>query len=118
MSTPLRQDLDARRRRLLFRANHRGTHENDLLVGGFVSERIAGFSEAELDAVEAVLEMPDVALTDWLTGRVAIPPEVDSPMLRRMRAAATGPSPNPLPQGEGASCSSSPSGRRPGGGVP
>lgn len=79
----------ARRRRLLFRATHRGTHETDLLVGGFVAARLAALTEAEMDALEEVMELPDVDLADWLTGRVAIPAERDSPMLRAMRAAAT-----------------------------
>ncbi len=77
-----------RRRRLLFRATHRGTHENDLLVGGFVRDRIDVLTDADLDALEEILELPDVALADWLTGRQPIPPEVDSPMLRAIRAAA------------------------------
>ena len=42
-------------------------------------------SETDLDALEAVMEMPDTDLADWLTGREAIPPQVDNPMLRRMR---------------------------------
>lgn len=79
---------DPRRRRLLFRANHRGTHETDLLVGGYVSTRIHAFSDAEMDALEEVLELPDTDLADWLTGRRPIPPEADSPMLRAMREAA------------------------------
>jgi antitoxin CptB len=79
---------DVRRRRILFRATHRGTHENDLLVGGFVAARVAAMSEAELDAIEEILEMPDVLLADWLTGRVAIPPDVETPMLLAIRAAA------------------------------
>ena len=29
------------------------------------------------------MELPDVDLADWLTGRRAVPPEADSPMLRR-----------------------------------
>jgi antitoxin CptB len=77
-----------RRRRLLFRATHRGTHENDLLVGGFVRDRIDVLTDADLDALEEILELPDVALADWLTGRQPIPPEVDTPMLRAIRAAA------------------------------
>jgi antitoxin CptB len=85
---PREQPLDARRRRLLFRATHRGTHENDLLVGGFVSARIATLIDTDLDALEEVLELPDVALTDWLCGRAPIPAELDSPMLRRIRDAA------------------------------
>jgi antitoxin CptB len=79
---------DIRRRRLLFRATHRGTHENDLLVGGFVAARLHAFSEAEIDALEEVMELPDAALADWLTGRQPIPEEFDSPMLRAIRDAA------------------------------
>ncbi len=79
---------ERRRRRILFRATHRGTHETDLLIGGYVAERLNAFSEAELDAVEAIMELPDVDLADWLTGRLPIPSTVHSPMLRAIRAAA------------------------------
>ncbi len=78
---------DGRRRRLLFRANHRGTRENDFLVGGFVATRLASFTEAEIDELEAIMELPDPALAEWLTGRRPIPPEHDRPMLRAMRDA-------------------------------
>jgi antitoxin CptB len=81
-------ELDARRRRLLFRANHRGTKEADLIVGGFVARTIATLSEPELDELEAVLEHPDVDLADWLSGRRPAPPEADTPMLRRIAAEA------------------------------
>lgn len=80
--------LDAGRRRVLFRATHRGTHENDLLIGGFVAARIGRFSAAELDTLETILDMPDPELADYLTGRRPIPPEADSPLLRAMRDAA------------------------------
>ena len=80
--------LDARRRRLLFRATHRGTYENDLLIGGFVRARIAAFTAAELDALEELMELPDPDLADWLTGRLPIPAERDSAMMRRIREAA------------------------------
>ena len=86
MTTPSPSDI--RRRRLLFRATQRGTHENDLLVGGFVAARLHAFTEAEIDALEEVMELPDVALADWLTGRQPIPDEFDSPMLRAIRDAA------------------------------
>ncbi len=79
--------LSTRRRRILFRATHRGTYENDLLIGGFVRARIGAFSEPELDALEEVMELPDAELADWLTGRRPIPPEIDSPMLRAIRTA-------------------------------
>ncbi|TLU72525.1 FAD assembly factor SdhE [Lichenicoccus roseus] len=78
----------ARRRRILFRATHRGTHETDILIGGFVQAGLAGFSGEELDALEEIMELPDVDLADWLTGRRPIPPESDSPMLRRIEDAS------------------------------
>ena len=79
---------DARRRRILFRATHRGTYENDILVGAFVRRRLAEFSDTDLDALEEVMEIPDAVLADWLTGRQPIPPDCDTPMLRAIRQAA------------------------------
>ena len=79
--------MDARRRRLLFRANHRGTHENDLMIGGFIAPRIAAFTHDELDAIEELLELPDTSLADWLSGRRPIPEDVATPMLLAMRDA-------------------------------
>jgi antitoxin CptB len=87
--TPAEQKpLDNRRRRLIFRAQHRGTYENDLLIGDFVKARIAAMTETELDEMEAVMEFPDAELADWLTGRKPIPEHADSPMLQRIRHAA------------------------------
>lgn len=82
------ETLDARRRRILFRATRRGTYENDLLVGDFVRARIALFTESELDALEEIMELPDAELADWLTGRSPIPATADTPMLRAIRRAA------------------------------
>ena len=55
------------------------------MIGGFVRANLASLTDADLDALEAVMEMPDTDLADWLTGRVPIPPEEETPMLRRMR---------------------------------
>ena len=86
---PISEPPDAiRRRRILFRATHRGTYENDILIGGFVRARLAVFTLVELDALETVMELPDAMLADWLTGRQPIPSDHNSPMLRAMRDAA------------------------------
>jgi antitoxin CptB len=85
MTEPAPTPRDLRRRRLLFRATHRGTAESDLMVGGFVAARLDTMSDAELDALEAVLDLPDSDLTEWLLGRRPIPPEHDGPTLRAMR---------------------------------
>jgi antitoxin CptB len=77
---------DVRRRRLLFRATHRGTFENDLMVGGFVRAHYDSLTEADLDALDAIMEIPDDFLAEWLTGRCEIPLDQETPMLVRMRA--------------------------------
>lgn len=85
MTEPEHAAPDIRRRRLLFRATHRGTFENDLMIGGFVRENLLSLTDSDLDALEALLEIPDVDLADWLTGRRPIPPEDQTPMLLRIR---------------------------------
>ena len=73
----------------MYRATHRGTYENDILLGGFVRRHLDAMPESELAALEAVLELPDNDLADWLTGRMPIPDEVESVLLlRRIRDAA------------------------------
>ena len=79
---------DVRRRRLLFRATHRGTYENDILLGGFVREQIDTLNESDLVRLEEILELPDNDLADWLTGRRPIPSDKDTPLLRRIKDAA------------------------------
>ncbi len=54
------------------------------MIGGFVKRHIAAFTDAELDELEAVLELPDVDQADWLSGRRAIPSHLSTPMLERM----------------------------------
>jgi antitoxin CptB len=78
---------EPRRRRLLFRATHRGTQENDLLIGGFVRRNLDTLSLPDIEALEILLERPDPDLADWLTGRRPIAPEDATPMLLRIRAS-------------------------------
>ena len=79
-------------RRLVFRAAHRGTKENDLLLGGFVAARAAELDEAELDVLERILDLPDPDLAEWLSGRLPIPDDLEpapvAAMLARIRDAA------------------------------
>ncbi len=85
---PAMTEPDPRRRRILFRATHRGTQETDRLVGGYVAPRLLTFTDTELDAIEAVMDLPDVDLADWLMGRLPIPPGEHAPLLQAMRDAA------------------------------
>lgn len=76
------EDSSIRRKRLLYQSGHRGTKESDLLLGTFAAAHLAGFSPAQLDRYEALLEESDGDLFDWVTGRLTPPPEKMSDVLR------------------------------------
>ncbi len=84
-STRSSDGLDARRRRLLFRAWHRGTREADLIMGRFADVHIAELSEAELDQYEHLLEALETELLAWISGQADVPPEHDTAVFRRVR---------------------------------
>jgi len=84
-STRSSDGLDARRRRLLFRSWHRGTREADLIMGRFADAHIEGFSDAELDQYEHLLEALETDLLSWMTGLAGVPAEHDTAMFRRIR---------------------------------
>jgi antitoxin CptB len=67
--------VETRRKRLLFQSRHRGTKESDLLLGAFADEHLAGFSPAQLDRYDALLNEHDQDLFDWMAGRSAPPAE-------------------------------------------
>ncbi|MDR3466199.1 MAG: succinate dehydrogenase assembly factor 2 [Xanthobacteraceae bacterium] len=80
------QGLSDRRKRLLFRCWHRGTREMDLILGRFADAHIADLSEAEVDELERLGEMPDPDLFAMLSGAAAIPPELAHGLLPRIKA--------------------------------
>ena len=77
-------DLDERRRRILYRCWHRGIREMDLILGQFAEKEIAGFDDAELDALELVMREEDQDLISWINGAKPVPADVDTPMFRRI----------------------------------
>jgi antitoxin CptB len=79
------EGLDPRRRRLLFRSWHRGIREMDLVLGRFADAHIASLSDGELDEVERWLDVPDQRIFAWVNGAQAVPPEVDTPLFKRLR---------------------------------
>jgi antitoxin CptB len=83
---PSQENLDPRRKRLIFRSDHRGMREMDLILGPFARAHIAGLTGEELDQYEGLLEIPDVDLFHWITGEKPVPEAFLTPVLTRVLA--------------------------------
>ena len=70
-----------RRKKLLWRASHRGIKEMDILMGGFARTRLNAMAEADLDAFEALIELPDQQMLSWITGEADVPESIINPLL-------------------------------------
>jgi antitoxin CptB len=78
--------LNLRRRKLLFRAWHRGMREMDLIMGGFADAKVEGLSDRELTEFERLIDVPDRDLLAWITGEEPVPPDFDGALFRDLRA--------------------------------
>jgi antitoxin CptB len=61
-------DIDTRRRRATYRANHRGTKEMDWLLGRYGEATVGTMTEADLADFERLLALPDPDLQSWIMG--------------------------------------------------
>ena len=77
--------LDPRRRKMLFRAWHRGMKEMDILMGKFADAKLAVLSDEDLDAFEFLMDAPDPDLFKWLTDAVPLPPEYDTALFAQLK---------------------------------
>jgi antitoxin CptB len=85
-TTKADDELAVRRRKLKFRSWHRGMREMDLIMGRFADACVDAMGPAELDDYERLMEAPDPELFSCVLGDDPLPADLDSPMLRRLRA--------------------------------
>lgn len=78
---PQVETIENWRKRLTFRAWHRGTREMDLLIGSFAEKYINGFDKEDLAIFEEILINNDPDVYDWIIGRQLPPPELKSHVL-------------------------------------
>ena len=79
-------ETEIRRKRLLWRATHRGIKEMDLILGGFVVRHLDRFSAEEIADLERIMDIPDQDMLSWATKQAEVPPEHVSPLLTRILA--------------------------------
>ncbi|MFO1130629.1 MAG: succinate dehydrogenase assembly factor 2 [Hyphomicrobiales bacterium] len=82
----LTPEPEARRKRLLWRATHRGIKEMDLLLGGFVAKHLDRFTAADIADLERIMDIPDQDMLSWATKQADVPTEHLSPLLIQVLA--------------------------------
>jgi antitoxin CptB len=75
------EDLSMRRRRLRYRAWHRGTKEMDLVLGPFCDAHLPVYDTPELDRLEALMDEEDTDLLKWVMGQGPVPSDADAELL-------------------------------------
>ncbi len=62
-------DSDILRKKIFFRANHRGCKETDFLLGKFFSQKIDELKDEDLGLCDQFLKEDDMLLYDWMLGK-------------------------------------------------
>ena len=79
-------EISMRRKKIRYRAWHRGTREMDLVLGPFADAHVQTLSLPDLDRFEALLDEEDPHLLKWVLEQEAPPPSVDDDFLGRIIA--------------------------------
>ena len=76
---------DTRKRKAIWRAEHRGIREMDLLMGSFARQLVPAMDEAALAEFEALIAVGDPDLYNWLLGLAEVPVQFQTETFKRLR---------------------------------
>ena len=80
------EDISVRRKKLRYRAWHRGTKEMDLVLGPYADANTEAMDETQLDQLEALMNEEDPPLLKWVMGQEDPPENVDRVFLAKLIA--------------------------------
>ena len=80
------EDISVRRKKLRYRAWHRGTKEMDLVLGPYADANTEAMDDAQLDQLEALMNEEDPPLLKWVMGQEEPPENVDRVSLAKLIA--------------------------------
>ena len=82
--------MEEYRKRLLYKANYRGTKEADILFGGFAQEHLHTLSSKELKSFEKILDESDDLLLKLILSGDAPPNHLDRQFFKKIKDFANG----------------------------
>lgn len=80
------QNATAHKKKLMFRAWHRGMKELDLLMGTFAQDELATLEGDELAQFERLIDAEDNDLLNYFNGKQAVPIELAGSVFERIKA--------------------------------
>ena len=78
-------ELSDLQKKILFRCNHRGMKEVDLLLGKFANENIVILTHEEIVALEELLNENDPDLYNWITGKILPPAYYNHSLMTKLK---------------------------------
>lgn len=78
------ENIEIKRKRLGFRAWHRGTREMDLIMGSFADQYLSEFGDTELSQFDDLLQENDPDLYNWICGRETPPANLVNPVVEKL----------------------------------
>lgn len=60
-------------KKIIYRSNHRGCKETDILLGDYSIAKVSSFDQKQLDLFQEFLDEDDLEIYNWLLGKVAAP---------------------------------------------
>ncbi len=78
--------LTDKQKRLIYRANHRGTKEMDWLMGKYIEATIALMDESKVDHVDALLKLAEPEIEGWLMGKTSDYPDEFAELIKEIQA--------------------------------
>ena len=80
------ETTENKRKRLIFRSEHRGTKEMDLIMGSFARKNVPDMNEEELAQFDEILKENDPNLYNWLTGKENPPANLKTDLFKKLKS--------------------------------
>jgi antitoxin CptB len=77
--------MDDRLKRLMFRAHHMGSNENDILFGGFAEKYLEKLTPEQVERFEALIAETDTDLFNWVTNKEPVPERLDHDVMAMIK---------------------------------
>lgn len=78
------QKLLLLKKKILYKTNHRGSKENDLILGNYIATNIDLMSESELKQFSDLLDESDSDIFSWISNQKPIPEKWNNDMIAKI----------------------------------